>query len=60
VNIGGIRIILLLGILNFLLILFQISTGLRWIRVPFGTHRKTGVTLLISASLHSFLALLAL
>jgi len=58
-NIGGISIILLLGILNFLLILFQLSTGLRWIKVPFGVHKKTGVTLLISATLHALGAFLA-
>ncbi|MBM4338242.1 MAG: hypothetical protein FJ110_01735 [Deltaproteobacteria bacterium] len=57
-NIGGISIILLLGILNFLLILFQLSTGLRWIKVPFGVHKKTGVTLLISATLHALGAFL--
>jgi hypothetical protein len=58
-NIGGISVILLLGILNLLLILFQLSTGLRWIKVPFGVHKKTGVTLLISATLHAIAALLA-
>lgn len=58
-NIGGISIILLLGILNFLLILFQLSTGLRWLKVPFGVHRKTGITLLISAILHAVLAFFA-
>lgn len=58
-TIGGLSIILLLGILNFLLILFQLSTGLRWIRMPFGVHKKTGLTLLISATLHAILALLA-
>ncbi|MDP2973368.1 MAG: hypothetical protein Q8P64_29805 [Deltaproteobacteria bacterium] len=58
-NIGGVSIILMLGILNFLLILFQMSTGLRWIKVPFGVHQKTGITLLVSATLHAVLAFLA-
>ncbi len=58
-NIGGVSIILLLGILNFLLILFQISTGLHWIKVPFGVHKKTGMTLFISATFHAILAILA-
>ncbi|MBM4276728.1 MAG: hypothetical protein FJ130_02460 [Deltaproteobacteria bacterium] len=58
-TIGGVSIILLLGILNFLLILFQLSTGLHWFKVPFGFHRKTGVTLLICATLHGLLAFLA-
>ncbi|MDI6762609.1 MAG: hypothetical protein QME83_06190 [Thermodesulfobacteriota bacterium] len=59
-NIGGVSIILMLGILNFLLILFQLSTGLRWIKVPFGVHKKGGMTLLVSATLHAILALLVL
>jgi hypothetical protein len=58
-NINGISIILILGILNFLLILFQLSTGLRWIKVPFGVHKKTALILLISATLHAIAALLA-
>ena len=58
-NIGGISIILMLGILNFLLILFQMSTGLRWIKVPFGVHKKSGMILLISATLHAVIAFLA-
>jgi hypothetical protein len=58
-NIGGISIILMLGILNFLLLLFQLSTGLRWIKVPFGVHKKSGMILLVSATLHAVLAFLA-
>ena len=57
--IGGVSIILILGVLNMLLILIQISTGLRWIKVPFKVHRRTGMTLFLSAALHAFLALLA-
>ncbi len=52
-------IILVLGILNMLLILFQLSSGFHWIKVPFGTHRKVGITLLISAVIHATLAILA-
>lgn len=58
-TIGGLSIILLLGILNFMLILFQLSTGLRWFKVRFAIHRKTGIILLMSATLHGFLAYLA-
>jgi hypothetical protein len=54
--IGGVSIILILGILNMLLILFQISTGLRWIKVPFQIHKKTGGALFFSAAFHAFLA----
>ncbi len=58
-SIGGISIILLLGIFNFLLILFQFGTGRRWINVPFGIHRKTGTILLMSAFIHGLLAFLS-
>ena len=57
--IGGVSIILILGILNMLLILFQISTGLRWIRVPFRVHKRTGIVLFFSAVLHAALAFFA-
>ena len=58
-KIGGVSIVLILGLINMILILFQLSTGLRWIKVSFRTHRKTGMTLSISAALHGLLAYLA-
>jgi hypothetical protein len=58
-KIGGVSIILILGSINMILILFQLSSGLRWIKVPFGMHRKTGMILLFSAALHGILAYLA-
>lgn len=58
-TIGGVSIILILGILNFLLILFQLSTGLRWLKVPFKVHRRSGIVLLVSGTLHGLLAFLA-
>jgi len=57
-QIGGISIIFLLGLLNMLLILFQLSTGLRLIKVRFGIHKKTGAVLLVSAAIHGFFAFL--
>ena len=58
-TIGGLSIILVLGIVNFVLVLFQLSTGLRWIKVPFGVHRKTGIAFFVIASVHGLLGLLA-
>jgi hypothetical protein len=58
-KIGGVSIILILGLLNMTLILFQLSTGLRWIKAPFRIHRRTGMLLFISATLHGILAYLA-
>lgn len=49
--------ILSLGILNLLLILFQLSSGRRWIKVPFGVHKRTGMLLFFSAALHGLLAI---
>jgi hypothetical protein len=57
--IGGISIILILGIINFLLLLFQLTTGLRWIKVRFGVHKKTGILLFIMATIHGVLGLLS-
>jgi len=57
-KIGGVSIILLLGMLNMILILFQMSTGLRWIKVPFGVHKGTGILLFVSALVHALLAYL--
>jgi len=57
--IGGISIILILGIINFLLLLFQLTTGLRWIKVRFGVHRKTGILLFVIAAIHGLLGILS-
>ena len=58
-TIGGISIILILGIVNFFLLLFQLSSGLHWIKVKIGVHRKTGILLFILATIHGLLGLLA-
>ena len=58
-KIGGVSIILILGIINFLLLLFQVSSGMRWIKVKMTLHRKTGITLLITAFCHGLLAILS-
>lgn len=50
-------IILFLGFINFLLVLFQVSSGLRFIKVPFTLHRKTGVLLFFTALIHGALAI---
>jgi hypothetical protein len=56
--IGGISIILILGIINFLLLFFQLASGLHWIKVPFGTHKKTGIALFVTAAIHGLLGVL--
>lgn len=51
-------IILGLGIINLVLVWFQISSGRRWLKVPIKIHRKTGIALVVSATVHGVLALL--
>jgi len=58
-KIGGVSIVLILGVINFLLLLFQLSSGLRWIRVRMSLHRKTGITLFLVALTHAILAYLS-
>jgi cytochrome b subunit of formate dehydrogenase len=58
-KIGGISILLITGIINALLILFQAGTGLRYIKVPFGIHKKTGIALILFATIHAVLAILS-
>ena len=57
--IGGVSMVLILGILNIVLVMFQISTGQRWIKVPLTVHRRSGITLFFSGVLHALLAILA-
>ncbi len=57
-TIGGISLILILGIVNGLLLFFQLLSGLRVVKVPPGLHRKTGVTLCVTGAVHAVLALL--
>jgi hypothetical protein len=58
-KIGGVSIVVILGIINFLLVLIQISSGLRWIKVKMTLHRKIGITLFFTALLHGTLAYLS-
>lgn len=55
----GISIILVLGVVNMVLLLFQLLSGLRIITVPFGLHRKTGIALFCVAVVHGSLGLIA-
>jgi len=57
--IGGISLILLLGIVNFMLLAFQLFSGLHMLKVSFTAHQKAGIALCITATVHAVLALLA-
>ena len=58
-TIGGVSILLISGTVNILLILFQVLSGTRVIKVSPRTHRKTGFLLLVIALGHGTVATLA-
>lgn len=58
-SIAGVSIILILGICNLILVLFQAASGLRIIKPKFGVHKKVGLVLVLLAATHGLLAYLA-
>lgn len=56
-RIGGMSLVQLLGLINFMLLMFQLFSGRHWIQVKIGIHRKVGMALVVTASLHGFLAI---
>lgn len=58
-TIAGISLIIILGVVNLLLVLFQVATAKRWVVVPFSWHRRGGVVLLAGALIHGVLAFLS-
>ena len=57
-TIGGVSIILILGIINFLLLLVQLTSGLHIVKLSFRVHKSAGIILFITGSLHGLLAIL--
>ena len=57
-KIGGVSIILILGLVNLLLLSLQLSSGLRWIKLPSGVHRKTGIALFVTALIHGIIGII--
>ena len=57
-TIGGVSIILILGIINFLLLLVQLTGGLHIVKISFGVHKNTGIILFFTGTLHGLLAIL--
>lgn len=53
------NIILILGVVNFLLVLLQVASGLRYIKLSFTVHKRAGIILLITATMHGAIAILA-
>jgi hypothetical protein len=58
-SVFGVSIILMLGFINLGLLIFQLLTGLRYIKVRFSIHKKTGIILCAFALVHGTLGFLA-
>jgi len=58
-TIGGVSIILIGGLFNMALLVFQLLSGLHYIKVPFGIHKKTGIALVITSFIHGFLGIIS-
>ncbi|MGB4705393.1 MAG: hypothetical protein WBI18_10030 [Candidatus Saccharicenans sp.] len=58
-TLAGISLVLLLGIINLILVVFQVSTGKKWLKVNFTWHRRLGILLLFTAITHAVLAYLS-
>ncbi|HSH52373.1 MAG TPA: hypothetical protein VK982_11680 [Bacteroidales bacterium] len=54
----GINIILWFGIINLILIIFQLLSGLHWIKIKYKTHKVFGIILFFTASIHGIYALI--
>lgn len=57
--IAGVSLILILGLVNLILVLFQAASGLRLIKPKIGVHKKMGLLLVVTATAHAVLAYLA-
>ncbi len=55
-SMGGVSLVLMLGLINLLLVLFQVSSGKRILKINFSWHRRLGLILLFTAMLHALLA----
>ncbi len=53
-------ILLATGIVNFALLVFQMVTGLKVVRLKFTYHRTAGIILFCVALVHAVLAIMAL
>jgi len=49
--------IIVLGIVNLILVLIQLFSGLKVIRISFKSHKRFGIVLVFGAIVHGLLAL---
>jgi len=57
-KIGGVSILLISGIINLMILAFQLASGLRWIKIPMTIHRRMGILLFIIALVHAAIGIL--
>ncbi len=55
----GIDIILWLGVINFFLVLFQLLSGIKVIKVKYKIHKNMGILLFCTAFIHGAYAILS-
>ena len=58
-TIGGVSIILIVGLFNMALLLFQLLSGLHYIKAPIRVHKKTGIALVCVAIIHGTLGIIS-
>jgi hypothetical protein len=58
-KIGGVSIILILGLVNMGLLSLQLASGLRWVKLQPGMHRKSGIALFVTAMIHGILGIIS-
>jgi len=54
----GIDIVLWLGIVNLLLVLFQLLSGLKVLKVKYKIHKRMGILLFFTAFTHGIVAII--
>ena len=55
--IAGQPLHLWLGIILFILLIFQVMTGKRWLKLPFAYHRGNSMAIVLIAILHAYFAI---
>lgn len=55
----GIDIILWLGVINLFLVLFQLLSGLKVLKVKYKIHKSMGVLLFFTAFIHGIYAIIS-
>jgi len=56
--IGGVNVLMVSGIINLVLILFQVASGIHLLKVKPKTHRSAGILLLTTSIIHASMAIL--